>query len=414
MKVTEEVKKVMADIEHFKYLLVGGGVAAGAAAKGIREKDPAGSIGIVSADVDEPYARPALSKKLWVDHSFTLDDTILGTGELPHVTVHLQQEVTKLVRDKHEVVTKQGQKYSYDKLLLATGNTPNKLPGPDSDLAIALRSKDDYRKITAFSQPGKHVLVVGSSFTASEIAAGLAQNDVEVTLVVDTSRLFENAFPEELSSQYQQKYEEQGIKILTGVLADKYEVSDGEVKLTLKNGDVLSGDGLVMGIGSKPNVDFAEKAGLKMAAHGIVTNNQFVTSDPNIWAVGDIATYPDKIMGLQRIEHVRHAEVGGQLAGENMAGANKPYTWTPYFYSWVYDINWEGVGVLDASQTMYRETLAESGGETVYYFDKSNRLDGVLVWNYDHDLDHFRNILREKPTIDELTKVIDVTEISEN
>ncbi|GBG93637.1 pyridine nucleotide-disulfide oxidoreductase [Ligilactobacillus salitolerans] len=402
----------MTSTEHFKYLLIGGGVVGAAAAAGIREIDPEGSIGMISADVDEPYARPALSKKLWVDHSFTLADTVLGTSKLKNTVVHLEEKVVKLAREKHLVETDTGEIYGYDKLLLATGNTPNRLPGPESDLAIALRSKDDYRKILAFSQPGNHVLVVGSSYIASEIAAGLAQNKVQVTLVVDTDRLFQKSFPAELSQQYHDKYQAEGIEILTGVLADKYEITDDQVQLTLADGRTLNGDGLVMGIGSKPNIDFAQDAGLEMADRGILTNEQFVTSDPDIWAMGDIATYPDQIMGQQRLEHVRHAEIGGRVAGQNMAGAGRVYTWTPYFYSWVYDISWEGLGVLDASQKMYRETLAESGGETIYYFDEEEHLDGILVWNTAHDLDHFRNILRKKPTIAELNSALTLTEIS--
>src|SRR5699024_9388954 len=111
----------------------------------------------------------------------------------------------------HSVVTTNGEHFRYDKLLLATGSQAQRIPGPESDLVVALRSKADYRKIKALSGKQKHIIVVGSGYVGSEIAAGLIQNETKVSLIISGQKIYDERFPDYLSSQYQQKYLDEGI-----------------------------------------------------------------------------------------------------------------------------------------------------------------------------------------------------------
>ncbi|WP_311407852.1 NAD(P)/FAD-dependent oxidoreductase [Liquorilactobacillus uvarum] len=397
--------------KHFNYLLIGGGMAADQAAAGIRSADSKGSLGIISADSDEPYARPALSKKLWVDPDFAEADTNFHTKEKNNATLFLKTQVISIDSAEHLVTTNKDTQFSYDKLLLATGSKPQTLAGPESDLVVALRSKADYRKIRAFSDNHKHVIVVGNGYIGNEIAAGLIQNKVQVSLIVSGERLYDKKFPTYLSKKYQQKYLDAGVKIYPKKRAEKYEIEDTQVKVFLNDGTVLKGDGLVLGLGAKIELDLAEKTQLKTDKLGVVVDKYLKTSAPDIWAAGDIISYPDVILGRQNAGHVNHAVKSGYIAGQNMAGKEISYNHTPYFYSWVFDISWEALGTVSSKLKMYAEKLQHSDGSIIYYFDDADILQGVLLWNARINLDHYRNILKKKPHLTELQQLLPLEKV---
>lgn len=397
--------------KHFNYLLIGGGMAADQAAAGIRSADSKGSLGIISADSDEPYARPALSKKLWVDPDFAEADTNFHTKEKNNAALFLKTQVISIDSAEHLVTTNKDTQFSYDKLLLATGSKPQTLAGPESDLVVALRSKADYRKIRAFSDNHKHVIVVGNGYIGNEIAAGLIQNKVQVSLIVSGERLYDKKFPTYLSKKYQQKYLDAGVKIYPKKRAEKYEIEDTRVKVFLNDGTVLKGDGLVLGLGAKIELDLAEKTQLKTDKLGVVVDKYLKTSAPDIWAAGDIISYPDVILGRQNAGHVNHAVKSGYIAGQNMAGKEISYNHTPYFYSWVFDISWEALGTVSSKLKMYAEKLQHSDGSIIYYFDDADILQGVLLWNARINLDHYRNILKKKPHLTELQQLLPLEKV---
>ncbi|MCC7666561.1 NAD(P)/FAD-dependent oxidoreductase [Liquorilactobacillus satsumensis] len=398
------------DSKHFKYLLIGGGMAADKAAAGIRTVDQTGTLGIISADSDAPYARPALSKKLWVDPDFKETDTDFKTAAEYKTEIFLNTTVTAIDPQAHTVTTADGTHFSYDKLLLATGSQALQIPGPASDLAIALRSKADYRKIRAFSGQHKQVLVVGSGYVGSEIAAGLIQNDTQVTMVISGKRIYEDRFPGYLSEAYQQKYLDAGIKILTTAYAKNYEVKDGKVELHLASGKTLVGDGLVLGIGGRSNFKLGKAAGLATDHDGIIVDEQLKTSAPDIWAAGDIISYPDKILGRQSSAHVNHAVKSGMIAGKSMAGAAVTYDYTPSFYSWVFDISWDALGHISSQMQMYAEKLP-GNKSVVYYFDEHGLIQGILSWNSKVSLNHLRHLLKKKPTLSQLQQVLPLEKV---
>ncbi|PPF46002.1 FAD-dependent oxidoreductase [Pseudoclavibacter sp. AY1F1] len=406
----------------YDYLIIGGGMVADAAARGIRELDKTSTIGILSADVDEPYARPALSKKLWVDPEFTWDQTPLGTSEATGAEITLGTLVTGIDREAKTVTTDGGETVTYGKLLLATGSKPVEIEVPESTRILFFRSASDYRRLRELSEDGAHAVVVGGGYIGTEIAAALAQNHVEVDLVFPDEVLGASTFPPSLAERFQDLFVEHGVGLVPGgrVEAVRAEVkapfdetaeldadqgagagADAEsgpnspatspdgVTVVFDNGAETEADFVVFGLGAKAVVDLAEDAGLVVDEGGVVVDELLRSVDPSIWAAGDIAVYPDPVLGQTRVEHVDNATEMGTAAGQSMAGATEPYSHTPYFYSMVFGTRWEAIGTIDPEFDVLVEALPESGeseeSRVVYFRDESGAPVGVLLWDVGED-----------------------------
>ena len=367
-------------------------MVADAAAKGIREKDAAGSIVILSEDVDQPYTRPALSKKLWTDPDYSPADNDLGTAEATGAEIRLETTATAIDRTARTVTTSTGDTIGYGRLLLATGGHPKTLDLPESDRVIYFRTAADYRHLRALAGSGKHVAVVGGGYIGSEIAAALAQNDTKVSIVFPDADLGASTFPEKVDEKFESRFREHGVELFAGRRLDK-GVAQGEgFLLTLDDGSTLEADGVVVGLGIAPNTDLAEKAGLTVD-DGIVVDARLATSDPLIFSAGDVANYPDPILGRRRVEHVDNANEQGAAVGRIMAGSDEKYTHTPMYYSDVFDLGYEAVGKLDASLDTV-EDWKDDDSVVVYYLDDGVPV-GVLLWNVWDSTDKARQVLAE-------------------
>src|SRR5512140_2815958 len=197
---------------HYKYLIVGGGMTGDAAVRGIRELDPDGSIGMFSIEKDMPYARPPLTKGMWKGRAF--EKVWRGTDKL-NVEFHLGCTVTKLDPAGKRVVDDQGNEYTYEKLLLATGGTPNRLPFGGDDI-IYYRTLQDYLHLRKLSDTRRDFLVIGAGFIGSEIAAALAMNDKHVTMVFLENTIGQPAYPADLSQYITEYYREKGVELMPG------------------------------------------------------------------------------------------------------------------------------------------------------------------------------------------------------
>ncbi|HEY8449297.1 MAG TPA: NAD(P)/FAD-dependent oxidoreductase, partial [Bacillota bacterium] len=193
----------------YKYLIVGGGMTADAAVAGIRELDPHGSIGVISAETDHPYTRPLLSKGLW--KGTPLEKVWRGTAE-KGATLHLGRNVTTIDRDQRQVVDNAGDRYGYEQLLLATGGTPRRLPF-GGDQVIYFRTLADYRRL--HDDGGSRVAVIGGGFIGWEIAAALAMNGRQVTMLFPEDAIGARLYPPGLAAYLNDYYREQGITVIT-------------------------------------------------------------------------------------------------------------------------------------------------------------------------------------------------------
>ncbi|MFJ6653854.1 NAD(P)/FAD-dependent oxidoreductase [Microbacterium sp. NPDC091313] len=375
----------------YDYVIVGGGMVADAAARGIRERDESGEIVILSADIDEPYTRPALSKKLWTDDAFTDDQVPLGTADDTGAQIRLRTLVAAIDPAAHAVETADGARIGYRRLLLATGSTPQEVGGGESDRVLYFRSAADYRRLRELAADGARIVVVGGGYIGSEIAAALVQNGVEVDLVFPGAVLGDDTFPADLAERYQSLFADAGVHLVPGRRADDVRGDDAGAAVVLDDGRQLRASAAVVGLGVAPVTDLAEEAGLTVD-DGVIVDERLRTSEADIWAAGDIAAYPDPVLGRTRVEHVDNATEMGAAAGRSMAGAEEPYAHTPYFYSAVFGVRWEAVGSLDPEL----DTAAVEVGDSrvVAYLGADGAPVGVLMWDVSDDNEPAREAAR--------------------
>jgi 3-phenylpropionate/trans-cinnamate dioxygenase ferredoxin reductase subunit len=375
---------------HHKFLIIGGGMAAAAAVRGIREIDGGSSIGLISEEVDPPYMRPPLSKGLWKGESIEgIWSALDGQGATCYVgcTAIAVDPHNKQITDAHGTV------YGFDKLLLATGGTPRRLPFGD-DRIIYFRTLEDYRRLRAFADRRQRFAVIGGGFIGMEIAAALRMNGKKVVMVLPENVIGKRLFPQDLAQFVTTYYREQGIEVLTGDSVVGLDSGGEQCILKTKGGSELELDGVVAGIGVVPNVALAREAGLAVES-GILVDQLLRTSDPDIYAAGDVAEFPDQTLGgRRRVEHEDNANATGRLAGRAMAGEPEPYLHVPSFYSDLFDLGYEAVGDLDSRLETVADWTDPYRKGVVYYL-QAGRVRGVLLWNVWEQVDAARQLLAE-------------------
>ena len=366
---------------NYPYLIVGGGMTADAAVRGIRDVDPDGTIGLVGAEPDPPYKRPPLSKGLW--RGKPLDRVWSNTAEAGG-DLHLGRAVRWLdLRAKH-AVDDRGTTYAFDKLLLATGARPRRLP-VGGHRVIHYRTLDDYRRLRALADEGDRFAVIGGGFIGSEIAAALTANGKQVVMVFPGDAIGDRLFPLDLARFLNDSYREQGVELLARhSVVELAERGDGLI-LRTRNADTsderaIPVDGIVAGIGTEPNVELAAAAGLHVDG-GIVVDQFLRTNHPDVYAAGDVASFYSPALGeRRRVEHEDNAKTMGRLAGRAMAGDPAPYHHLPSFYSDLFDLGYEAVGDLDPRLDTVAD-WTDPYREGVVYYRRHNRVRGVLLWN---------------------------------
>jgi NADPH-dependent 2,4-dienoyl-CoA reductase/sulfur reductase-like enzyme len=371
---------------HFNYLIVGGGMTGDAAARSIHAVDETGAIGIVGAEPDRPYNRPPLSKGLWKGEA---EDTIWRKPELAGVTMHLGRRVVTLDPKGKRVTDDSGATHSFDRLLLATGGAPRRLPF-DFESIIYFRTLADYRRLRALANRKPRCVVLGGGFIGSEVAAALRMQGCEVTMLIPEAGVGARVFPADLSAFLAGYYREKGVEVRTG----EGVTGPGRAGLRTTLGKEIVADVVVAGLGIQPNVELAEQAGLKVD-NGIVVDAHCRTSHPAIYAAGDVANFHNPALDARlRLEHEDNANTMGKIAGENMAGQATPYDHLPFFYSDLFDLGYEAVGDLDARQETFSD-WKEPFREGVVYYLTGGRVRGVLLWNTWGQVDTARALIAQ-------------------
>lgn len=363
-------------MKEFKYIIVGGGMTADAAVGGIRELDRDGTIAVLSDESHPPYNRPPLSKKLWAgkplnsiwrknapESSQLFLDTRAVAGDV----------IAKTVTDNR------GEVYRYDKLLLATGGSPRRLPNTPQDI-IYFRTLDDYQNLRKLADRKLEFIVIGGGFIGSEIAAALAGNGCKVTMIFPDKGIGARIYPQALSAFLNDYFREKGVKVLAGESVHSVDKEGAGFCVTTGSKKKVSCDAVVAGIGIEPNVDLARSLGLQVD-NGIVVDDALSAAPPDIFAAGDVANFYNSALGnRRRVEHEDNANTMGAMAGRNMAGASEKYEYLPYFYSDLFDLGYEAVGEFGADMDIV-EDWQETFRKGVIYYLKDARVRGVLLWN---------------------------------
>ena len=376
---------------HFNYLIVGGGMTADAAARSIREIDAPGAIGVIGAEPDPPYNRPPLSKGLWKGEA---EDTIWRKPELGGVTLHLGRRVVSVDPRGKRLTDDRGTMHTFDRLLLATGGTPRRLPF-ESEHIIYFRTLADYRRLRTLATQSLRFAVVGGGFIGSEVAAALRMQGCDVVMLVPEAGLGARVFPAELSRFLADYYREKGVEVRTGEGMAGLGDENGKVVVRTTTQKEFGADVVVAGLGIQPNVDLAEQAGLQVE-NGIVVDAHCRSSHPSIFAAGDVANFHNPALETRiRVEHEDNANTMGKVAGENMAGQATPYDHLPFFYSDLFDLGYEAVGDLDVRQETFAD-WKERFREGVVYYLKGGRVRGVLLWNTFGKVDAARALIAQR------------------
>jgi len=378
-------------MKHYKYLIIGGGLAGDGATKGIRERDADGSIGMISMEPDPPYMRPNLSKGLWKGRP--VEKIWRKTDE--RAELHLNRKAVRLDPAKNSVVDNEGDEYTYDKLLLATGGTPNHLPFGNGNI-IYYRNFQDYQHLRALTEQGNDFVVIGGSFIGSELAAALTIVGKKVTMVFPEEAISDSIFPGELAHFLNDYYREKGVEVITGDTAASIQKEGERIMVHTGSGRVLETDGVVAGIGIHPNLELAKEAGIKVNS-GIIVNENLETSVPDIYAAGDIASfYHSALEKRTRVEHEDNAVQMGKVAGRNMAGGNETYDHIPMFYSDLFDLGYEAVGEMSSKMKTIADWQEEPFKKGVIYYMDDGRVRGVLLWNVWDQVEAARALMKEQ------------------
>ncbi len=375
---------------HYKYLIIGAGMAADAAVKGIRELDAGGSIGIVGQEPYPPYARPPLSKKLWQGKA--VESVWLGT-ESANVTLRTGKRAIAVDSANREVRDDQDGTYGYERLLIATGGSPRRFPF-GGDGIIYFRNLNDYRQLRGIADAEGKFAVIGGGFIGSEIAAALAMNGKSVTMLFPEPCIASRVFPADLAAFLTGFYHEKGVEVVpeervTGVRQDRQKLV-----LETGGGKEIVADAVVAGLGIEPEMELALQAGLPVD-NGIAVDELLRAGSPEIFAAGDVASFYNPALGKRiRVEHEDNALTMGRQAGRNMAGASEPYHHLPFFYSDLFELGYEAVGELDSRL----ETVAywqEPYRKGEVYYLRDERVCGVLLWNVWEQVDAARRLIAE-------------------
>lgn len=345
-------------------VIVGAGECGARAALALREAGYRGSVTLIGAELHLPYERPPLSKETMAHEGEPAPRTIASVERLAEagIDILVGSQVIAIDRNARTVQLASRTVVPYDKLLLATGASPRRLPlAGGSRRCLYLRTFDDARTIRSHLRSRLRLAIIGGGFIGLELAASAAKLGCTVTVIEAQPRILMRGVPVEIAEVIHTEHESHGVRMLCGQGIAAIEDMEDGVRIGLADGEAVTADLCIIGIGAVPNVELARSAGL-VIENGIAVDKCLRTSDPDIFAAGDCCSFPLLLYGGRRVrlEAWRNAQDQGALAARNMLGANEAHAAVPWFWSDQYDLGLQIAGLPEEGVEIIRRDLGDS------------------------------------------------------
>src|ERR1700760_2820381 len=347
------------------YVIAGASLAGAKPAETLRDEGFDGDIVLIGAEHERPYERPPLSKGYLLGSDQRDSVYVHAAGWYAENGVDLREgtTVTAIDRGARAVATSSGAQVSYDKLLLATGASPRRLnfPGSDREEVLYLRTVGDSDRLRSAFQPGTRVVGAGAGWIGLETTAAARAAECAVTVLEPQSGALTDQLGPELGAVFADLHRAHGVEFRFGEKAVEFRPG----MVSTSGGAEVPADVLVVGIGAAPNDDLAARAGLE-TGNGVLADEALRTSDPDIFAAGDVANSFHPLLGRRvRVEHWANALNGGPAAARSMLGQTVSYDPVPYFYSDQYDLGMECAGL--PSPGTYDQVLYRGDRDTLEF-----------------------------------------------
>ena len=349
-----------------RFVILGGGMVAGYVAKEmVNAESKPGELAIVSADTSLPYERPPLSKSFLAGKD-TEESIRINPEELYRrhgVEVRLATPVAAIDTARRKLKLKSGGEFGFEKLVIATGARPRTLaiPGANFHHVHYLRSLDDAKAIRESAGCARRAVVIGGGFIAMEVASVLAQNRIEVAMILREGRIWQRLFSPEMSAFFENYYSARGVRFYKN--AELAELrGDGTVReAALRSGAVIPCAMVVAGLGVTPVTEMLAGSGIE-EDDGVLVNEYLETNQRDIYAAGDVANYQDVLFGKRRrVEHWDNAVSQGRYCAQQFMGERTPFRHVPYFFSDVFDLSYEYWGdSSEADEVVHRGDVSSN------------------------------------------------------
>jgi NADPH-dependent 2,4-dienoyl-CoA reductase/sulfur reductase-like enzyme len=355
-------------------VIVGGGLAAARTAEQLRRAEYTGPVTIVSDEGHLPYDRPPLSKEVLRKE---VDDVVLKPREFydeKDITLRLGAAATSLDTAAQTVALDDGTVLGYDELVIATGLVPRRIPAfPELEGIRVLRSYDESVALREHASAAKHAVVVGAGFIGCEVAASLRSLGVDVVLVEPQPTPLASVLGEQIGELVARLHRDEGVDVRTGISVAEVRGDARVESVVLTDGTELAADLVVVGIGSRPATEWLAGSGVEVD-NGVICDEAGRTSAPNVWALGDVASWRDATGHQARVEHWSNVADQARVVVPALLGQEVPsVTVVPYFWSDQYDVKIQCLGEPEATDIVH--LVEDDGRKFLAYYER----DGVVV-----------------------------------
>jgi len=385
------------------FIIIGAGLAGAKAAETLRSEGFDGRLVLLGAEAERPYERPPLSKDYLRgesprENAYVHPESFYAEHE---IALRTSSPVAAIDAGAREVALEAGERLRFDRLLLATGAEPRRLPvsGAELDGVLYLRELDDSAAIAERLRPGAKLVVIGAGWIGAEVGASARAKGLEVTIVEQTSVPLERVLGPELGAVYAEIHRDHGVELVTGTGLEAFEGDRAVERVRLADGRTIECDFVVVGVGVAPRTGLAEVAGIEVD-NGVVVSETLETSAPGIFAAGDVANARHPFYGRRiRVEHWANALNQGPAAARNMLGKGEPYERLPYFFSDQYDVGMEYMGYATSwDEVVFRGDPA--GREFIAFWLEAGRVVAGMNVNVWEVTGQIEELIRSRDRID--------------